>query len=677
VNRRPSLGSRACVCAVMVLAGIAHAEEPDDSIMPGELDETTLTIDTAQSTLTLGIDKGTTLFVTVTGPLAAAAIPARTQATVGTIGPLVPASTPGSFSAAYRVPTDQIPQSAIISLEVSFPGGARAHATTRLMLPAATTFPLRSSPDASVSLDITGRVFGPIRADGNGNVSIPIVVPPDVGVGRARAVNQFGIAKETDVDLQARDYPRVLLIAPPDGEAGSTVDVEVWAVEASGDPSEPEDIDLRASAGTLRRAGGTPGMARFTFTLPVHVAESELGVGGAVALVAATGDGTSMRPDAIVVRAGPASQIVIGSDVKRLVVATPTVAHLTATAQDRFGNVVPTRGMVITADGRPLPARPTPTGATADIAAPTLWQGLDRTMVGAALGKVHASLALPLTGGAPARVRLTPSLSTVNGDGKSQVPLVLEVFDDRDTPTAAGRVTWQADDDGIIDPLAAPRFGAYAVRFIPRPVLRDRSIAVAATVDAGLTASARVVAEAGATRTAAFRVGVAWNLGNGFGQTAFIEATQPLRSITHLGRLGRLLSLGFAVGYVHSEVTTSRATLFPAVHLEIDQAPILILGRIRLPRQGPVEVALSGAAGLTFASTALGATTDSQFGPAHGTARALVVGLGADTSVQLHPGEMVIGARYLHADLGRNSNGDHIDGNILGFMCDLGFRMGF
>ena len=85
--------------------------------------------------------------------------------------------------------------------------------------------------------------------------------------------------------------------------------------------------------------------------------------------------------------------------------------------------------------------------------------------------------------------------------------------------------------------------------------------------------------------------------------------------------------------------------------MEVDQAPILIVGRVRLPGQGPVEVAFSGTAGLTFASTGLSATTDSQFGPAHGTARALVVGVGADTSIQLHPGEMVIGARYLHAEL--------------------------
>jgi hypothetical protein len=238
-------------------------------------------------------------------------------------------------------------------------------------------------------------------------------------------------------------------------------------------------------------------------------------------------------------------------------------------------------------------------------------------------------------------------------------------------------VTWQADDDGIIDPLPAPRPGAYAVRFVPRPVVRDRSIVVAATVDAGLTVNARIVAEARATRTTAARVGVAWNLGGAFGQTAFVEATVPLSPVVRLGRLGRLLSLGLAVGYMHSEVTTSAATIFPAIHLEVDQAPILVLGRVRLPEQSPVEVAVSALAGLTFASTALGATTDSQFGPARGTGRAFVTGLGTDASIQLHPGEMVMGVRYLHGDLDRNSNGDHIEGNILGFICDLGFRMGF
>jgi hypothetical protein len=389
-------------------------------------------------------------------------------------------------------------------------------------------------------------------------------------------------------------------------------------------------------------------------------------------------DGTSIRPDAVIVRAGPASQIVIGSDIRHLVVASPSVAHLTIVAQDRFGNPVPARGMIVLADGERLPTQPTPTGASIEIAAPASWLGRDHIDIRAVLGELRGMATLPVTGGIPARARLGSSRSVVDGDGQTPVDFVLEIFDERGTPTSASRVTWQTDEDGAVDPLPPPRFGVYAVRFVPRRALRDHLAILTAVVDTGLGARAQVVVEAGAWRTAAARVGVVANLGSAFGQTAFVEATLPLRRFKRLGRLGRLLSAGVALGYVHSEVNSGAAPAYPGgIHLDVNQAPILAVGRIRMPGRLAVELSLSGAAGITFASTEIKANTESQFGAARGTARALVIGGGADATVLLQPGELTIGARYLYADLGRSSDGDRIDGNTLGFICDLGFRLGF
>jgi hypothetical protein len=658
--------------ALFFWSGLASGEDAVRDTAPGTpspIDSTTVTITPDRKILTLGTDLGTSLLVTVSGTLSAQALPGRTQSSVGVVGPLVPRSIPGSFAAEYRVPPDRFPQSAIVTVEVILPGGARVHGSTHLLLPAATDFPLHSSPRASVSLEIAGRVFGPRRADSDGNVRIPIVVPPGVAKGLARAVNRFGVTKQTEVSLQLQDYPRILLIAPPDADAGATVTVEVLAVEPSGHPAPPEDMDLRASAGKVQRAGGGAGIAEFAFTLPTKVGA------GAVALLASTDDGTSVRPDAVIVRAGPLVEITMASDIAQLVIASQSAAHLTLVAVDRFGNAVAPDGMAATADGQPLAIQITPVGATATLVAPDTWRGEDHIRIRVQISDVKAELEVPLTGGEPASVALTASSSKVDGDGKSPVDLVLEVFDVRGTPTSARRVTWQMEDDAHVETLPSPRLGAYAIRFLPRPALRDRSAVVAVVVDTRLTTSTRISVQAGATRTAAARVGLASNLGSSFGQAAFLEGTLPL---DRLGRFGRLMSAGLSVGYFHSEVTTSTAgAAFPAVHLEVSQAPILALARVRLPAELPVELSLSATAGVTFAATAISPIGESQFGVSRGRARALVVGAGADASVLLQPGELMVGARYLHSELGHDSNGDQIEGNSLGLVCDLGFRIGF
>ncbi|MEP6653846.1 MAG: hypothetical protein ABJA82_10825, partial [Myxococcales bacterium] len=511
----------------MVGPASAYGGQTEGARSPAETTTPTVTITVTASepTLTLGVDTSTTLLVTVAGPQAAVAVPARTQATVGTIGPLVPHGAPGSFTVEYRVPTDRIPQSAIVFVEVALPDDRRVHATTRLLLPAATSFPLRTSPNAMVSLEIAGRLFGPQKADGEGNVSLAIVVPPYVASGRARAVNKFGMASETDVDLQPRDYPRVLLIAPPSGQAGDIVEVEVWAVQPSGDPAPPEEIDLRASAGTVRRVGGIPGLARFAFTLPPQIGPGE------VKLVAAMDDGTSMRTDAMVVHAGPARAVLIASDPGRLVVASRSVAHLSVVAQDQFGNSVPVDGMTITADGQPLPVVLTTAEATAEISAPANWTGRDHVVVQARLGQLQTTTDLPVTGGPPARAELHASRQALRGNDTRGVELVLELFDEHGTPTSATRVMWQTNDKGALETIPAPRFGTYAVRFVPARTLRDHIASISVAVNDGvagvtakggtdgnkggrtLNAAKSVLVEAGATRLATARVGVMSNLG--------------------------------------------------------------------------------------------------------------------------------------------------------------------
>ena len=73
--------------------------------------------------------------------------------------------------------------------------------------------PFHTSANASVAVRIEDQTFGPVRADAQGNVTIPIVVPPGVRDGVARATDADGNTRETAVDLQPAPFTQMLIVA--------------------------------------------------------------------------------------------------------------------------------------------------------------------------------------------------------------------------------------------------------------------------------------------------------------------------------------------------------------------------------------------------------------------------------------------------------------------------------
>ena len=105
------------------------------------------------------------------------------------------------------------------------------HVAARIMLEGSTVVPFHTSPGASVTMRVGDRNFGPVVADRQGRVEIPIQVPPGIRAGIARAVDHNGAARETEVDLQQPPFPRVLVLAPPTLDVGSFS--EIVAARAS------------------------------------------------------------------------------------------------------------------------------------------------------------------------------------------------------------------------------------------------------------------------------------------------------------------------------------------------------------------------------------------------------------------------------------------------------------
>lgn len=616
-------------------------------------------------TLALGVDTEASLTVTVTGADAALARPGRALTTVGTIDPLEAGETPGTFRTVYHLPTERRPQAALIAVEVILPSGARPHATLLLPLPADTSFPFKTTPTASVTIEIAGRKFGPAVADAEGNVTIPITVPPGIETGKAVAQGRFGGSKTREINLQTRDYPRLLLLAPPEGEASAELTIEALAIDPNAVGATPEDVDLRASAGEVRRVEGEPGLARFVLKLPDDVGE------GPVELSAAMSDGASEVARTIEVRPGPAVTLAIAASHPLLHVGSNEIEELEIAAHDRLGNDTVITGLSVTAAGVPLSLEVADDRAVTRFPAPLVWPGSEKVAVVARLGALEGTREILLTGGAPAKLQMVAPPTALPGDGLTFADFVAEVSDEQGIPTSTSRILWTTKDKGKLEALPSPRFGAYAARFLPMPALHDRRAVIVVDADPDLRTSSRVEVETTQTPNATARVGVLTNLSGSFGQAAFLEAALPLR---RKGGLARLLSLGLSAGYIHSDLNSDLMPGASGVHVELNQLPLLGFVRMYVPSHLPVGLSVSAFGGFARAWTHIVETIDgTESRP--GTTEAML-GAGADLAFPLRPGQVVFGLRYIATKVARLSTGDVLIGNPGGLLLDFGFRLG-
>ena len=270
------------------------ADTPEATAAP-----TTVTLTPARPKLLLGTDAEVTVTLDVRGPESESFVPVRALANVGTLETPRAAGSPGHFIARYLPPAERYPQVALLVVELAS-GARRMHVAARIMLEGATVVPFHTSPGASVTMRVADRNFGPVVADRQGRVEIPIQVPPGIRAGTARAVDQYGAARETEVDLQQAPFPRVLVLAPPTLDVGSFSEIVLVAVEPDGTPASSSRLTLGASAGLLHPLGaGALGEARFLFEAPRKLGS------GAVALTAmAAGPPASRSDTAVAMRVG-------------------------------------------------------------------------------------------------------------------------------------------------------------------------------------------------------------------------------------------------------------------------------------------------------------------------------------------------------------------------------------
>jgi hypothetical protein len=613
--------------------------------------------------LVLGADAEVTVDVEVSGPGGEAFAPTRTFATVGTLEAPRPTGVPGHFTARYLAPADRFPEVALLVVEVGN-GPQRLRGVARLPLHGSTEMPLRTSPLAQVTLRVGERWFGPVAADKQGHVKIPIEVPPGLRVGMARAVDHNGNVKETEVDLQPAPFKRVLVIAPPVLEVGAFVEVVVLALDPFGEPAAAGRLSLHATEGLVHGVGaGVPGEARFLVEVPRRVGA------GALALTAAAAGTPVGRADlAVPLVAGPPRSVTLSPSLRRLVIGGGAQARIVVSAHDQFGNPTSAERATATVDGEAEPLRFTAGGlGILIVPPPPYYDGKDRVTVTVKLDAAASRQEVFLTGGSPTALSLTVRDPRLVADGRRATELRARAFDRNGTPTLVPGLSWDAP-GGRLDNVRMPREGEYVADFVPERAQEPHRELVAVAAGATLRAAASVDVSPPPTRVlVGARFGVYTNLGPITGPAAFLEVLVPV--LRHSGRV----VAGLTMGYLRGDMNVAGPNMVTS-RLELNQAPILAVARYRLGSGAP-EFSGGVGAGVSLAGTRFTPDVTDSAIAVEAWAWSIALQGEAEASFPLYPGRLVVGARYLWVDLGRTSHGEHLQGNVAGLMGDLGYRV--
>ena len=407
--------------------------------------QATIVLTPARGSLKLGVDQEVEVAIDLAGADADKFVPLRALASVGTVDPPRPLG-PGHFTARYHPPADRFPQVALVVVELGN-GAARLHCATRIALEGSTVFPFHTEGHAQVTMRVGDRQFGPVQADRQGHVEIPIDVPPGVRRAEARAVDRSGQSRQTEVDLQLPPFPRVLVLAPASVEVGSFAEIIVSALDENGAPARADKLTLGATAGLAHPLGGSPGEARFLFEAPAHVGS------GAVTLTALAAGALPGRADAAVpLHAAPARRLTIAATSQRLVVGDARPVTVSVSARDRFANPTSAADVFVRVDGRPTRVTVTPAGvATFSVTPPAVYDGRENVVLDASLGDVVATQSLHITGGPPVRLTLEVARAPVVADDRHGTQLRVQAVDQNGIPDRRPRVE-----------LGDPRAGASA-----------------------------------------------------------------------------------------------------------------------------------------------------------------------------------------------------------------------
>jgi hypothetical protein len=410
-------------------------------------------------------------------------------------------------------------------------------------------------------------------------------------------------------------------------------------------------------------AGG-PGEARFLVEVPRRV-----GAGVLALTAAAAGTPLGRAELAVPLLAGRPRSLTLSPSLRRLVIGGGAQARIVVSAHDQFGNPTSAERATATVDGEASPLRFTAGGlGILIVPPPPYYDGKDRVSVVVRLDDAISSQDVFLTGGSPTALSLSVRDVRVVADGHRATELRARAFDRNGTPTLVPGLSWDTP-GGRVGSVRSPREGEYIAEFVPERAHEPHSETVAVTAGPALRAVANVEITPPPTHVlVGGRFGVYTNLGPITGPAAFLEVLVPV--LRHTGRF----VAGLTAGYLRGDLPIAGPNMSTS-RLELNQVPILALGRYRFGSRSSTELSAGAGAGVSLAGTRLTPDVTDSAMVVEASAWSIALQADAEASFPLHPGRLVVGARYLWVDLGRTSHGDYVRGNVAGLMGDLGYRM--
>ena len=234
-----------------------------------------MTLSLATPAPVLGIEDETELRIEVTGTFASPLPFPRILCSAGRVEDLVREG-PTSFSARFLLPSTCFPQVAILVADFSR-DSLILRGSLAVRLRAAASPGYGTDPGARVTVKVGDKEFGPVVAPADGNVHVPVIVPPGIDFALAQSVNSHGQASQHVLDLKIPPAQRALVVAPEKLVAGSAAEVAVLAVEPSGRLVDASTIVLASSGPRPEPLGSrTDGEARFLVRVPASLQDPTL-----------------------------------------------------------------------------------------------------------------------------------------------------------------------------------------------------------------------------------------------------------------------------------------------------------------------------------------------------------------------------------------------------------------
>lgn len=283
--------------------------------------------------------------VTITAPETPATIdrPLRVSVNVGTFGPIARVSA-GLYRTTYTLPTTRFPQVALVAVwrETGPDAQVDFH---RIPLSARTELPIEAKAGATVTVGVGDAELGPFEAPKNGQLVVPLVIPP--GVERILVQSVRGARRaQAWVPARVPPYNHLTLALTPHRIPADGVSHVILQAYYDGPPPPLERFRITGGEGKIDALGLDGSRAIFRYV------PSRAPKGGEVRLEAQIAKEPSSMASALLTLGQPVPERATPRPLERPWIADGrSSTTLTVLVTDRYGLGVP--GLVASATAAP------------------------------------------------------------------------------------------------------------------------------------------------------------------------------------------------------------------------------------------------------------------------------------------------------------------------------------